>query len=91
MRSLASHLLAMLAGAFGMALFATDPTDVVRTYYADGQVETETPLDRHGHAHGDRKTFWPSGRLKSVVHMWRGGMGRGVVYLDDEPDETESD
>ena len=93
---LISHLIAFAAGAFTVfALLspsspvALGPAGVHRLYHADGSIETECPLDSQGRLHGEMKRYWPSGRLRSNVHMEHGKFGwRGSIYEDSEPDEA---
>lgn len=84
-------LLAFAAGVLTTLAVTSGPrtAEIHRTYYPNGEVETETPLDAKGLPHGDLKSYWPSGRLKSINNMNHGTLGRGRIYEDNVPDAAD--
>lgn len=87
------YVLAFFAGVLSTLAVTSSPrhpADVHRTYHPNGQVDTETPLDAKGLPHGEMKSYWPSGRLRSINHMIHGTLGRGRIYEDNTPDAEEA-
>lgn len=82
-------LLAIAAGVFTIvAITSPPPSDqVYRVTFPDGTTSIECPMDSSGSLHGDMYTYYPSGRLQSIVNMCHGTNGTGPKYYDPTPDE----
>lgn len=57
-------LLALSLGAIGCA---TNPYPPKRTYHTNNRLEEETCFDREGRKHGECRTWYDSGVLRSVA------------------------
>lgn len=67
-------------------------SNVCRTFHPNGAVHCEYTVDSCGQMHGDLKCYWPSGRLRTIVDMNHGQMGRGTLYSDETPEaDIEAD
>lgn len=95
MKRAISHFLAFVAGivtamalSSGRSPVSLAAPQIHRAYYPTGELMIECPLDSSGQLHGEMKTYYPSGRLKSVNDMVHGSLGRGLLYSDERPDDA---
>jgi hypothetical protein len=74
-------LLALSLGAIGCA--TTNPYPPKRTYHTNNRVEEETCFDREGRKHGECRTWYDTGVLRSVTVYDHGKLVSMKMYAPD--------
>ena len=59
-----------------------DASKVARTYYEDGKLKSETPVNDDKKRHGLSKQYYRSGGLKAEIHYNEGKRERAVQYYE---------